>query len=105
MAGLVDTMGLIRPSVPAGANPSLCCSTYARGKLDVSAGRYALVTVGIYVPRTVQVRCEGSGADLDLSEDEVRRIVSDPVFLDRVEALLPDQVEAVQQARTAFLKQ
>jgi len=37
MAGLVDTMGLIRPSVPADANPSLCCSTYARGKLDVSA--------------------------------------------------------------------
>ena len=46
MAGLVDTMGLIRPSVPADANPSLCCSTYARGKLDVSAGTVATNAAG-----------------------------------------------------------
>ena len=68
-------------------------------------GLVGVLTVGIYVPRTVKVRCAGGGADLDLGEDEVRRIIADPVFLDRLGALLPERVAEAEEAVAALAQQ
>jgi hypothetical protein len=51
-------------------------------------GLVGALTGGIYSPTTIQVRCATGRIDLDLNEDELRRITSDPIFRDRVEAVL-----------------
>ena len=45
-------------------------------------GLVSALTFAIYAPRTVQIRCATGLADLDLREDEVRRITTEPIFLD-----------------------
>jgi hypothetical protein len=62
-------------------------------------GLVSLLTFGIYAPRTVQIRCATGRADLDLSEDELRRITSDPMFRDRVAAVLPSRITEVMAAQ------
>ena len=64
-------------------------------------GLVGALTAGIYVPRTVQIRCATGRADLDLNEDELRRITSDPRFVDWVEVVLPRRVTDVVAARAA----
>ena len=64
-------------------------------------GLVAALTAGIYAPRTIQVRCATGRADLDLNKDELRRITSDPMFVDWVEAVLPSRVTDVIAAQAA----
>ena len=68
-------------------------------------GLISALTVGIYAPRTVQIRCATGRADLDLNEDELRRITSDPMFVDWVEAVLPSRVTDVMAAQAAHPQQ
>ena len=63
-------------------------------------GLVGALTGGIYVPRTIQVRCATGWADVDLNEDELRRITSDPIFLDWVAAVLPGRVTDVMAVQT-----
>jgi hypothetical protein len=65
-------------------------------------GLVSALTFAIYAPRTVQIRCATGLADLDLSEDELHRITSDPIFLDRVAAVLPSRVPEVMAAQAAY---
>ena len=62
-------------------------------------GLVSALTVGIYVPTTVTVRCDdGTQADLDLSEDAVELVVSDERFLMRIEQVIPDRLEEIETA-------
>ena len=62
-------------------------------------GLVSALTGGIFTPMTVKVRCRnGRRTSVDLSADDVARIVADPGFLDRVNTLLPDRLSEVQQA-------
>jgi len=65
-------------------------------------GLVGALTVGIYVPRTVEVRCANGQADLDLTEDELRRITSAPMFLEWVGVVLPSRVTDVMAAQAAL---
>lgn len=63
-------------------------------------GLVALLTGEIYSPTTVTVRCDtGVSADFDLDEEDIARIVSDPTFLDWIEAVAPDLLQEVQDAQ------
>ena len=62
------------------------------------------LTSGIYVPTTVEVRCSsGRRADLELDADDVRRIVSDPEFLQWVAAVAPARLEDAAEAQAELL--
>ena len=65
-------------------------------------GLVAVLTGGIYEPRTVRVRCaQGGGgvADVDLSPGKVKQIVFDPAFLDWVRETAPELLEAAETAQ------
>ena len=62
-------------------------------------GLVGVLTGGIYAPRTIQIRCTTGRADLDLNKDELRRITSDPMFVEWVEAVLPTLVTDVVAAQ------
>ena len=68
-------------------------------------GLVAILTSGIYASMTVEVRCAGGMVHLDLNADEVRTIVSDAAFAERVGALLPGHVDDVQAAREMLLEE
>ena len=62
-------------------------------------GLVTALTSGIYAPMTTKVRCRsGRRADLELTEEDVRSIVSDERFLDWVGADLPERLDEVQTA-------
>ena len=74
----------------------VCPSGNATIKNEVTFlnGLVSALTTGIYSPTTVKVRCvTGRDADLGFDEGEVSEIVSDPAFLDWVEAVSPDLLE------------
>lgn len=59
----------------------------------------ALIGV-VYSPTTVTVRCvTGSDADLEFDEAQIAKIVSDPSFLDWVEAVSPELLEEATDAQ------
>ena len=63
-------------------------------------GLVAGLTAGIYTPTTLMIRCQtGQRADLELSEEDVQRIVLDERFLEAVEAALPERLEEVREAQ------
>lgn len=65
-------------------------------------GLIAGLTVGIYEPSTVEVRCaDGRRSDLEFSADEVEGLVMDPAFLEWVEATLPERLQDVRSAQQA----
>ncbi len=66
-------------------------------------GLVAALTSGIYVPRTVRVRCDRSGgaADIELLPEKAKQIVFDPAFLDWVRETNPKLFEAAQAAQAA----
>jgi len=65
-------------------------------------GLIAGLTVGIYEPSTVEVRCaDGRRSDLEFSSEDVEGMVLDPAFLEWVEATLPDRLEDVRSALQA----
>lgn len=94
--------GLVSPE-EAVVLDAVCPSGNAtiRSETTFLNGLVSALTSGIYTPTTVQVRCDtGSNGDLDLDATGVARIVSDPAFLDWVEAVAPELVaeaEAAQQ--------
>jgi hypothetical protein len=54
---------------------------------------------GIYTPTTVKVRCRsGRRADLELSAEDVRILVSDDGFLDWVGRDMPERLEELTSA-------
>jgi len=58
------------------------------------------LTAGIYTPTTVKIRCQtGRRSDLELSANDVQRIVLDERFLEAVEATLPERLEEVRAAQ------
>ena len=70
------------------------------GEMSFLNGLVGILTGGIYMPTTVTVRCDtGASADFDLDDEDVARIVSDPAFLDWVEAVAPDLLEAAEDAQ------
>jgi len=59
-------------------------------------GFVRVLTVGIYAPTTIKIRCEtGRRSDLELSSEDVQRIVLDERFLEVVEATMPERLEEV----------
>ena len=59
-------------------------------------GFVRVLTVGIYSPTTIKIRCQnGQRSDLELSEEDVQRIVLDERFLEAVEATMPERLEEV----------
>lgn len=70
------------------------------GEVTFLNGLVSALTSGIYSPTTVTVRCaSGSDEDLDLDETDVEAIVSDPAFLDWVEAVSPELLDEAEQAQ------
>ena len=65
-------------------------------------GLVSVLTSGIFAPRTVQIRCGGARTEIELDEDQVRGIVSDPGFADWVGAVLPERLTDVTQAHSAL---
>lgn len=58
------------------------------------------LTTGIYTPTTLRIRCQtGQRADIELSEEDVQRIVLDERFLEAVEATMPGRLEEVREAQ------
>lgn len=63
-------------------------------------GLVAMLTSGIYMPTTVTIRCDDAQqADVELDEGVVMTILSSPIFLDRVEKVVPDRFD---EARAGF---
>ena len=59
-------------------------------------GLVEALTIGIYAPRTLRLRCEDGGAvSIPLESDDVRRIVSDGRFADWVAVAAPELWSAV----------
>ena len=80
----------------------LCPSGNATIHEEVSFlnGLVAALTGEIYSPTTVTVRCDtGINADFDLDEEDIARIVSDPTFLDWIEAVAPDLLQKAEDAQ------
>jgi len=56
-------------------------------------GLVAALTVGIYTPTEVKIRCDtGQSVDIGLDEGEVMSILHAPAFLERIEHVLPDRL-------------
>ena len=56
-------------------------------------GLVEVLTTGIYAPTTVTIRCaEGGSNDLEIGETELMTILSSPLFLERVERLVPERL-------------
>lgn len=71
-----------------------------RGEATFLNGLVSALTSGIYSPTTVTVRCDsGSSQDLDLNETDVATIVSDPAFLDWVDAVSPELLDEAKQGQ------
>jgi hypothetical protein len=66
-------------------------------------GLVAALTSGIYSPTTLKVRCaDGRRADVELTEEDVARIVADPAFMQWVGQDLPERREEVAAAQAAL---
>ena len=66
-------------------------------------GLVTALTVGIYTPTEVKIRCDtGQQDDLALSAEEVGRIMLAPAFLNRVETLLPVRFQEARLGVRAF---
>lgn len=64
-------------------------TSFLNGLIEVLIG-------GIYTPTTVTVMCDGGEvATVALQEEQILRIVNDPVFLLLVEERLPERLEEV----------
>ena len=56
-------------------------------------GLVEALTTGIYAPTTVTIRCAGGGSsDVELGEKELMTILASPLFLERVERLVPERM-------------
>lgn len=61
------------------------------------------LTSGIYMPTTVRVRCrDGRRAALELSSEDVARIVADEEFVAWVAAELPERLAEVSEAQATL---
>ncbi len=70
--------------------------SFLNGLIDVLIGI-------IYSPTTVEIRCDnGERASLELSDDDVIAIVTDPLFLDVVTELAPERLEETRLALRAI---
>ncbi len=96
--------GLIEPKLQKVLNiDELCPSgnatiheevSFVNGLIDVLIGF-------IYSPTTVTVQCEnGARAEIELSEEQVTALVTDPAFLRIVEELAPQRLEETRLALT-----
>ena len=57
-------------------------------------GLVAVLTVGIYSPTTVKIRCDGGrSAEINLPGEQVMTILRSPAFMQRMQELLPGQLE------------
>lgn len=66
-------------------------------------GLVAALTSGIYTPTTLRVRCAGGRrADVNLDEEDVAGIVTDPEFVEWVGAEMPERREEVATAQAAL---
>ena len=66
-------------------------------------GLVSALTGGIYSPTTVRIRCAtGQRLDLELSEDDVLRILTAPAFMDRVQSLMPGRLDEAQRGVRAL---
>ena len=66
-------------------------------------GLVSALTVGIYSPTTVKIRCEGGrSADIDLSEQDVIGIITAPAFMERIEAMMPERIDEARLGRQAL---
>lgn len=66
-------------------------------------GLVSALTVGIYTPTTVKIRCQGGqSAEVDLSEQDVIGIVTAPAFMERIEAMMPERIEEARLGRQAL---
>lgn len=95
--------GLVNPDQEL-ALQQVCPSGNATIHMEASFlnGLVGVLTSGIYTPTTVQVRCAEARAalDLQLSSDDVAKIVAAPEFLDWVEVVAPERlVEATRAQR------
>lgn len=61
-------------------------------------GLVGVLTGGLYMPTTVQVRCAGGSVALDLTSEEVERIVTSTAFLDRIGEEAPSRLRDVESA-------
>ncbi|GMR14103.1 MAG: hypothetical protein BMS9Abin29_2336 [Gemmatimonadota bacterium] len=66
-------------------------------------GLVSALTVGIFTPTTVKIRCEGGrSAEVDLAEEDVIGIVAAPAFMERIEAVMPERLEEARLGRQAL---
>ena len=57
-------------------------------------GLVSALTSGIYMPTTVTIRCENAeNVDVELDEGQLMTILEAPVFVDRVERLIPSRLD------------
>ena len=60
-------------------------------------GLVSALTVSIYTPTTVKIRCEsGRSAEIDLSKEQILAIVTSSAFLERVESVMPGRLQEAQ---------
>lgn len=68
-------------------------------------GLVSALTSGIYMPTTVKIRCDdgmSSAVEVELDEGEVMTILEAPVFLHRVEELIPGRLETARNGVRAL---
>ena len=66
--------------------------TFLNGLIDVLIGI-------IYSPTTVEIRCDnGESTSVELSEEKIVEIVTDPLFLEWVEEAAPERLEETRVA-------
>jgi len=62
-------------------------------------GLVSALTSGIYSPTTVRVKCATGRADLDIDPEAIEAFVSDPEFLEWVEAVTPELLDEATRAQ------
>ena len=66
-------------------------------------GLVSVLTVGIYSPTTVKIRCQGGrSAEVELSERDVIGILTAPAFMEWIEATMPERIEEARLGRQAL---
>jgi len=61
------------------------------------------LTAGIYTPTKLTVRCaDGRRADVDLTEEDIGRIVADPGFREWVARTMPERLDEVVAAQATL---
>ena len=100
LGGLIGERNIVVDRVCPSGNATI------HDEMSFLNGLVATLTAGIYTPTEVKIRCDtGVAVGLQLDEQDVQSIVSSPVFLDRVERLIPERSIEVETEIRALASQ